>query len=77
MLVVVDPEEPTVRVWDPLVRAAHWLLVASVLVAWITIELPGKLAAAVHEWAGYTALGVVALRFVWGLVGPRYARFAQ
>lgn len=65
-----------VRVWDAPVRVAHWALVGSVLVAWITSEFPGKLSAAIHEWAGYAVLGVVALRFAWGWMGPRYARFA-
>lgn len=74
---MAEPEAPTVRVWDPLVRIAHWTLVGGVLVAWITGEIKGKPAAAVHDWAGYVVLGVVALRFLWGWVGPRYARFSQ
>lgn len=51
-------------------RAAHWALVACVVGAWLTRE-------SVHEWLGYAALGVVALRVAWGLAGPPYARFAQ
>jgi cytochrome b len=31
----------------------------------------------VHEIAGYTVAGLVAFRIIWGLVGSRYARFAQ
>lgn len=65
--------EASVRVWDPLVRIGHWALVAAVAAAWLTHEGFG----AVHEWIGYVALGVVAVRLVWGLVGPRYARFTQ
>lgn len=64
---------PTLRVWDPLVRVGHWMLVASILVSWLgTVVLAG-----VHQPAGYLALGIVALRVVWGLIGSGYARFAQ
>lgn len=58
------------KVWDPFVRVAHWLLVASVATAWLTRE-------ALHEWLGYAALGIVALRVAWGGIGPHYARFRQ
>ena len=67
----------TLRVWDRLVRVLHWTLVLSVLTAWLTTKLPGATAAKVHEWAGYLVLAVIALRVMWGLAGPRYARFAQ
>ena len=58
------------KVWDPLVRLAHWFLVASLVAAWFTKE-------ALHEWIGYAALGIAALRIAWGWTGPRYARFRQ
>ena len=58
------------KVWDPLVRVAHWSLVAAVVAAWFTKE-------ALHEWIGYAALGIVALRIAWGWTGPRYARFRE
>jgi cytochrome b len=66
-----------VRVWDPLARIAHWALAGSILVAWITSEIELETARRVHEWAGYAALAVVALRLAWGAIGPRYARFTQ
>ena len=65
------------RVWDPLVRILHWTLVASVLGAWLTAEIERETARRVHEWLGYTALAVIAVRFVWGWVGTRYARFTD
>ena len=68
---------PEVRVWDPLLRIAHWALVAAVLATWITAELKLDAAKRAHEWAGYAALAVIALRLAWGWIGPRYARFAQ
>jgi cytochrome b len=66
-----------VRVWDPLVRVLHWTLVASILAAWITGEMDREGAQRLHEWAGYAALAVVALRLPWGILGGRYARFRQ
>ena len=66
-------EPARIRVWDPLVRVAHWTLAASVAVAWLTREGNREL----HEAAGYVALVVIAVRLGWGFVGPRYARFAQ
>ncbi|PWE31293.1 cytochrome B [Maritimibacter sp. 55A14] len=62
-----------VRVWDPLVRVFHWGLVAAFAVAWLSAEELDT----VHEVAGYVVAGLVAFRLVWGLVGSRYARFAQ
>ncbi|GAB4223683.1 MAG: cytochrome b/b6 domain-containing protein [Kiloniellaceae bacterium] len=65
--------EASIRVWDPLVRIFHWSLVASFAVAWISADEWDDL----HIWAGYAAAGLIAFRLVWGLVGPRYARFSQ
>ena len=62
-----------VRVWDPLVRIAHWSLIGSIVVAWFTRHGGG----AVHEWAGYLTIAVVSIRVVWGFVGPRHARFTH
>ncbi len=62
-----------IRVWDPFVRAAHWLLAASFAAAWLSSES----AEGLHDAAGYAAGALVALRVVWGFLGPGYARFAQ
>ena len=62
-----------VRVWDPFVRALHWTLAASFAAAWVSSENWEGL----HDAAGYAAGALVALRVVWGIRGPRYARFAQ
>ncbi len=64
---------PTVRVWDPLVRIFHWSLVAAFFGAWFLGEDGGAL----HQALGYTVLGLVAFRLVWGVVGSRHARFAD
>ena len=64
---------PTVRVWDPFVRIVHWLLAAAVLLARATGEGWGRW----HEWLGYAALALVAVRLPWGWLGPKHARFAD
>lgn len=67
----IDQEQ--VRVWDPLVRLFHWSLVAAFATAFIVEDdLLG-----VHVWAGYLVLGLIAVRLVWGFVGPRHARFTD
>jgi cytochrome b len=64
---------PMVRVWDPLVRVFHWTLVIAFAVAWFTADEWDR----AHEWAGYVIAGLVGFRLIWGLVGPRYARFTN
>jgi len=64
-------------VWDPLVRVAHWTLVTCVLTAWLTAELESEGGRRAHEWLGYAALAVIAVRAVWGWAGPGYARFTD
>ncbi|TWI12506.1 cytochrome b/b6 domain-containing protein [Aerolutibacter ruishenii] len=62
----------TAKVWDPLVRLFHWSLAACILGAFLVEE--GDTA---HRWLGYTALGLIAFRVLWGLVGSRHARFSD
>ncbi|MCC7347237.1 MAG: cytochrome b/b6 domain-containing protein [Variibacter sp.] len=63
----------TVKVWDPFVRVFHWSLAALFVVAYATGDEIEK----VHIAAGYAIAGLVATRIVWGLVGPRHARFTS
>jgi cytochrome b len=73
-MVLDDPSsDQTVRVWDPVTRLFHWSLVLSFGVAWLTSHRSDS----IHHWAGYAALLLVAVRVVWGLCGPRYARFSH
>jgi cytochrome b len=66
------PAAATVKVWDPLVRLFHWSLAACILGAFLVEE--GDTA---HRLLGYTALGLVAFRLVWGVAGSRHARFSD
>lgn len=64
-----------VPVWDAPVRLAHALLIACFAGAWLTAE--SERWRLVHETLGWTMLGLVVFRVVWGVVGTRHARFAN
>ncbi len=63
----------TVKVWDPLVRVFHWSLTTLFVVAYAT----GDEIVQVHIPAGYAIGGLIALRIVWGFIGPTHARFSS
>ena len=64
-----------ILVWDMPVRVFHWLLVICFAGAWLSSE--SERLAMIHYAFGYTACLLVLIRFVWGLIGTRYARFSQ
>lgn len=66
---------PTALVWDLPVRLFHWLMVLSFAGAYLTAETERW--RLVHVTLGYTMVGLVGFRIVWGLVGSRYARFSS
>jgi cytochrome b len=61
-------------VWDPLVRVFHWSLVASFTVTYLggEGEMPD-----LHAWSAYIIGGLILFRLLWGMVGPRHARFVD
>jgi cytochrome b len=62
-------------IWDWPVRVTHWLLVFCFVGAWISADTERW--RLVHITFGYTMLGLVAFRLIWGLIGTRHARFAS
>ena len=66
-------DKSKVLVWDVPTRTFHWLLALSFTGAFLTAE--SERYRDVHVLLGYTVLGLVAFRLLWGLIGTRYARF--
>jgi len=66
-------ESTQIKVWDPLVRFFHWALVSAFFFAYITEED----FLTIHGLAGYVILLLLCIRFVWGFIGTRYARFSD
>ena len=62
-----------VRVWDIAVRIFHWSLVGSFFIAYLTGDEENLL----HIYSSYLIIGLLAFRLIWGLIGPRYARFSN
>ncbi|VAW88507.1 Cytochrome b [hydrothermal vent metagenome] len=62
-----------IKVWDPLLRIFHWSLVSLFLFAFITEDDFLDL----HVIAGYLIIGLIVFRLIWGVIGPRHARFSN
>ena len=65
-----------IRVWDWPIRLFHWAVVVLFTSSWISAEIGGN-AMQYHLWSGYTILGLVLFRILWGWVGSETARFAH
>ncbi|MFM9917024.1 MAG: cytochrome b/b6 domain-containing protein [Rhizobacter sp.] len=67
--------KPSVLVWDAPVRVFHWLMVLSFAGAYLSAE--SERWRLLHVTLGYTMVGLVGFRIVWGLLGSRHAKFAS
>ena len=65
----------TILVWDVPTRVFHWLLVICFAGAWLSSE--SERLQMIHYAFGYSACALVLFRLFWGLIGTKYARFAQ
>jgi len=63
-----------IKVWDPIVRSFHWLLLLSFVVAYGAIKTGMQ---EVHMLCGYLLCALLVMRGVWGLIGSTHARFAS
>jgi cytochrome b len=64
-----------ILVWDAPTRVFHWALALSFVGAFVTAD--SERLRDVHVVLGYTVLGLIAFRLIWGVLGTRYARFTS
>ncbi len=65
------PVAPPV-LWDPVVRLTHW----GIAIAVLANALMTKGGSLTHVSLGWLAMAFLALRLVWGVLGPAEARFS-
>jgi cytochrome b len=58
--------------WDPVVRLTHWGIAVAVLLNALVTE-GGSL---FHVSLGWLVMALLALRLIWGVIGPTEARFS-
>jgi cytochrome b len=66
--------ETKITIWDLPTRLFHWLLVAFVIVSFITGKTGGN-AMELHALSGYAILALLLFRTAWGLIGSEPSRF--
>lgn len=62
-----------IPVWDPIVRLFHWIVVVGILLNYFMLDT-GK---SPHRYVGYVVAAALIVRLIWGVIGSRYARFAD
>jgi cytochrome b len=63
-------------VWDLPTRLFHWLVVLSIIGSYTTATL-GTQWMPWHMRLGYFMIGLLIFRVIWGVIGPRHARFVN
>ena len=64
-----------ILIWDSPTRIFHWSFALTFAGAYLTAE--SERLRYVHVMLGYTMLGLIAFRLLWGFIGSRYARFVE
>lgn len=67
-----DGTDRQVKSWDPLVKLTHWGIALAILVNGLVTEEGSDW----HIWVGTAAAALLAMRLLWGLIGPAEARFS-
>lgn len=63
------------KIWDPVTRCWHWVLVIAVCLGWSFGKFMTFDTIRWHFYIGYLILGLMAFRYLWGFVGPAPVRY--
>ena len=69
-----SPAPRAVKIWDVPIRVFHWSIVLLVAASWFTNQMNWM---ELHFLSGYTLLGMLVFRILWGFLGSETARFAH
>jgi cytochrome b len=62
------------KIWDPVTRLWHWVLVVSISVGWSFGRFMSFDTVQWHFYIGYLVLGLMLFRILWGFAGPAPVR---
>ena len=68
-------KRPGILIWDWPLRLFHWVVVLLLIGSYLTMAVWRDFDLHTHRLIGYTILGLVLFRLLWGFVGGRHARF--
>ena len=63
------------KIWGPVTRLWHWVLVLSVGVGWSFGKFMSFDTIQWHFYLGYLTLGLMVFRLLWGFIGPAPVRY--
>ncbi len=64
-----------VKIWDPVTRLWHWALAIAVVLGWSFGKFMSFSTIQWHFYFGYTILGLLIFRYLWGFLGPTPVRY--
>jgi len=64
-----------VKIWDPVTRLWHWVLAIVVVLGWSLGKFMSFSTIQWHFYCGYTIIGLLIFRYLWGFVGPTSVRY--
>ncbi|CAM3164686.1 cytochrome b/b6 domain-containing protein [Vibrio mytili] len=59
--------------WDPVVKVTHWAVATLFLLNFFVTKAGSN----IHQYIGYTLVGTVVIRLVWGCISPPPARLTS
>ena len=63
------------KIWDPVTRLWHWILVLAVSLGWSFGKFMSFDTIQWHFYIGYLILGLMVFRYLWGFAGPTPVRY--
>jgi len=63
------------KIWDPVTRLWHWVLVLAVSVGWLFGKFMSFDTIQWHFYIGYLILALMLFRYLWGFAGPTPVRY--